>query len=517
MAWDAALKMTSVKLELFSDEDMYSFIEHSIRGGISQISKRYAKANNPEWKGYDPLKPITHLIYLDANNLYGWAMSQPLPTHGFRWLSEEEIARIRIQSLMDDAEDGYIFEVDLHYPDHLHQRHNDYPLAPERLTIDQSMLSPLQQQFPKHQKKSTTKLTPNLRDKTNYVVHYRNLKFYLEQGLVLTKIHRVLTFKQSAWLKSYIDFNTQQRTTSTSDFAKDYYKLMNNSVFGKTQENLRNRISVEIITRRGVALKRVSNPSFKRSQTIREDLVIMEKTISNLQLNKPVYVGFCVLDLSKLLMYSFHYEKMLTRYTNINLCFTDTDSLLYEIETDNIYNDMLEDHHLYDFSEYPLNHPCYSLANKKVIGKFKDELNSIPLEEQVGLRPKCYSLLFKGKVKDNVIEHTNPEEKQTAKGTKESVKKAHLRHEHYKHDLFNLSITRVKQNVIKSKSHTIGTYHQTKIALTAFDTKRWICEDNIHTYAYGHFKTRAEYDINWDEDMDVDDDDIDWDNDIWEI
>ena len=141
MAWDGALKLTNVKLELFNNEDMYTFIERSIRGGISQISKRFAKENNKDCRDYDPLKPISHLIYLDANNLYGWAMSQFLPTHGFRWLMQAEINDIIIKYSADDSEDGYILEVDLTYPKSLHPRHSDYPLALERLTIDKSMLS----------------------------------------------------------------------------------------------------------------------------------------------------------------------------------------------------------------------------------------------------------------------------------------------------------------------------------------------------------------------------------------
>ena len=204
MAWDAALKLTEVQLQLFDNEEMYTFLERSIRGGVSQISKRVAIANNENCQDFDPLKPISHLIYLDANNLYGWAMSQSLPTHDFRWLTFEEIANLDIRNISskDDAEYGYIYEVDLHYPDNLHDLHNDYPLAPERLTIDESMLSNFQQEkFPASQKKTSVKLSPNLRDKTNYVVHYRNLKFYLEQGLIITKIHKVLSFKQSPWLK----------------------------------------------------------------------------------------------------------------------------------------------------------------------------------------------------------------------------------------------------------------------------------------------------------------------------
>ena len=237
------------------------------------------------------------------------------------------------------------------------------------------------------------------------------------------------------------------RSMSTSDFQKDFYKLMNNSVFGKTQENLRNRVNVEVLTNRELALKRACKPSHKQSTTIHEDLVVMQTAVTNLELNKPLYVGFSVLELSKLHMYRFHYQNMLTHYPDrLKLCFTDTDSLLYEIETRDIYEDMRESLDDYDFSDYPRNHPNFSVENKKRIGKFKDELNSLPLEEFIGLRAKCYSLLY-----------DKDKEKQTAKGTKSAVKKAYLRHHHYREVLDNLSTVRVKQNVIKSRHHQIGT------------------------------------------------------------
>ena len=163
----------------------------------------------------------------------------------------------------------------------------------------------------------------------------------------------------------------------------------------------------------------------------------------------------------------------------------------------------------------------FQYNQKKVIGKFKDELNSLTMEEFVGVLPKCYSILYLGKVEDNVIEHLDPAEKQTAKGTKKGVKEQFLRHERFTDVLFNLSTLVVKQNVIKSRVHTIGTYHQTRTALTAFDTKRWICDDNIRTLAHGHFKInelenkRALEDINWDDPIDCDTSDcVDFDSDI---
>ena len=350
------------------------------------------------------------------------------------------------------------------------------------------MLSPFQQNFPEKQKKPSTKLSPNLYYKEKYVTHYRNLQFYLEQGLVLKKIHRVLSFTQSRWLAGYINFNTLQRSRSDSNFGKDFFKLMNNSVFGKTQENLRNRVSVEIITDRKMGLKRACKPNIKRSYTINEDVVVMESFVRKLTLNKPIYVGFTVLETSKLWMYSFHYRQMLKWFDKISLAFTDTDSLLYRIEGVDPYEVMKEHAEWFDFSDYPFDHPLYDSSRKKEIGLMKDEMFSLCLEEFIGLRPKCYSLLFNGQVKNNVVINYDQAEKQVAKGTKKLIKKRHIRHSHYKDVVENLSQVYVTQNNILSREHNVGTYHQTRVALTAFDTKRWIQNDGIHTLPYGHFK-----------------------------
>ena len=191
---------------------------------------------------------------------------------------------------------------------------------------------------------------------------------------------------------------------------------MNNAVYGKTNKSLRNRVNVEVITYRKIALKRIAKPTFKRSQIIHEDLVIIQSAITTLKLNKPIYVGFSVLELSKVLMYDFHYNHIKRKYKDgkVNLLFSDTDSLLYEIETDDIYKDLEEAKEMYDFSDYPLDHFLQSDTNKKKIGLFKDEINGKTLEEFCGLRSKCYSLLY---------ECPREKRKLTAKGSVESVKR----------------------------------------------------------------------------------------------
>ena len=230
LAWDAALKISKVKLELLTDPNMYLMVETGFRGGVSTITKRYAKANNKYMNKYDREKESYFIPYLDANNLHGWAMSQPLPVDGFKWLPECELPHWNFITDDDDGI-GCILEVDLEYPKDLHDAHNEYPLAPESLKINK-----------------VGNLIPNLRDKTNYVIHYKNLQQYLGLGMVLKKVHRGIKFNERPWLEDYIQLNTDLRAKGTTDVEKDFSKLMNNSVFGKTMENVRNRVDVRLVT-----------------------------------------------------------------------------------------------------------------------------------------------------------------------------------------------------------------------------------------------------------------------------
>ncbi|KAK3105879.1 hypothetical protein FSP39_007710 [Pinctada imbricata] len=534
LAWQAALKMTGVALELFTDPDMHFFIEKGLRGGVAMITKRYAKANIPLLKEYDATKDISSLIYLDANNLYAWGMSQPLPTHDFDWLNEEEIATLDATSLPPTEDTGYILEVDLEYPKHLHDLHNDYPLAPKALEIRREMLSPYQTELLKDLGMKATKcskLIPNLHDKQNYVLHYRNLQLYLSLCMKLKKIHRVLSFQQSPWLKPYIDFNTNMRKEAKNEFEKDFYKLMNNSVFGKTMENLRKRVDIQLVNQEKRLLKLTKKPGFKSFKIFNEDLVSIELQKAKLVLNRPIYVGFSILDLSKVLMYDLHYNYIKQKYGNTaQLLFTDTDSLCYDIKTDDIFNEMAEDKHLFDFSGYKKDHPLYDTNNKKVIGKMKDELNGAFLKEIVGLRAKMYSILYerektdeemeeqKGMKKsqkekendgeekkrtkeDEEIEELNQsgksqnekekviEEKNRAKGVVKAVIKSKLQHDLHTRCLFKRESQMESMNLFRTEKHQIHTVKINKTTLSTFDDKRYILAGGIHTLAYGHWRT----------------------------
>ena len=353
--------------------------EKGIRGGISIIPNRYAKANN-KYMGekYDPQLPSKYIIYLDANNLYGWAMMKPLPVGGFDWMSEDEKQNWKNIPC--------ILEVDLEYPKKLHYLHNDYPLAPEKLKIG-----------------NVEKLIPNFYEKEKYVVHHQHLKQYEKLGLKIEKIHRGIKFREEPWMKSYIELNTKLRTNAKNEFEKEFFKLMNNSVFGKTMENVRNRVEVRLVCDKKQAKKLTAKPLFIHLTIFDKNLIAINMKKPKVKLNKPVYCGMGTLDLSKTLMYDFHYKYIINKYgKKAKLLFTDTDSLCYEIETEDFYQDISGDvEKLFDTSNYPEDHPSEIPVgkNKKVPGMFNDEAGGKIIEEFVGLRAKlyCYKMFEYGK------------------------------------------------------------------------------------------------------------------------
>ena len=478
LSWDAMLKMTNIRLNLISDVDMYQFVEKGMRGGVSYIANRFGEANNKYMKDFDENASEKHIMYLDANNLYGWAMSQYLPTGGFRWLNEEFLL---LDDYTDDSDKGLILEVDLEYLDELHDLHNDYPLAPEKVKVERDMLSTYCKEIAEKFNMSSglvQKLIPTLGDKEKYVLHYRNLQLYLDLGMKLKKVHRALEFDQSPWLKQYIDFNTVKRANAKNSFEKEFFKLMNNSVFGKTMENLRKRVDVRLVTDEKKLFKLTSKPTYVLSKIFNEDLVAIHKIKETLTLNRPAYVGMCILDLSKTLMYDFHYNYIKDKYDDkAKLLFTDTDSLMYEIQTDDVYKDLFVDKEKFDNSDYSEDSPFYFGENKKVIGKFKDEASGIPITEFVGLKSKMYSY-----IKDN------GEGNKTAKGVKKNVIRNDMRHVNYNNVLMNNTQMRHKMRSIRSVKHQLGTYEINKISLSCFDDKRYIHDNGITSYAYGHYE-----------------------------
>ena len=476
LSWDAMLKMTNIKLELMTDIDMFQFMEKGMHGGVSYIANRYGNANNKYMKEYDEKAPSKYIMYLDANNLYGWALSQYLPTGNFKWMTDKEISKIDLGKYKADGKKRLILEVDLEYPQELHDIHNDYVVTPEKVKVSNNMLSAYCKKIAKKYNSSiglVSKLVPTLRDKKEYVLHYHNLQLYLDLGLKIKKVHRVLKFDQSPWLKQYIDFNTEKRKHAKNSFEKDFFKLMNNSVFGKVMENLHKRVDVRLVTNEKKLDKLTSKPTYVSSKIFIENLMAVHKVKELLTLNRQAYVGMCILDLSKTLMYDFHYNYIKKKYNNrAKLLFTNTDSLTYEIEAEDVYNDFWNDKDMFDNSDYLESSPYYCNVNKKIIGKFKDETCGILITEFIGLKSKMYSY-----VKDN--------EKggKTAEGIKKNVIKNNIKHEDYKNTLINNEQMHHKMKTIGSQRHQLGSYEINKVSLSCY-----IHDNGTSIYAYGHYK-----------------------------
>ena len=361
--------------------------------------------------------------------------------------------------MSNTGKEGYIFEVDLEYPQHLWDKHNDYPLAPEIMKVN-----------------GVEKLICHFKTRKNYVIHYRTLRQCLELGMKITAVHRGISFYQSPWMEPYIRKNTELRKTATNSFEKDFFKLMNNSVFGKTIENIRKRQNIHLVDDRKKALKLSSRPNFDRCTIFDRNLIAIHMKKTEVYFNKPVYVGQSILDLSKTLMFDFHYNYIKKKYgKKAELLFTDTDSLMYDIKTKDFYKDISPDILTkFDTSDYNPNHKSGipTGINKKVIGMFKDEVAGKQITHFVGLRPKLYSY----KVEDE-------KELKKCKGIKKNVIKKKLDFDDYVKCLFTGEKEMRSMKIIRSENHDIYSKEVNKVALSNQDDKRQVLDDKIHTLA----------------------------------
>ena len=406
LAWQACLKKTEVELELITDLDMLLMIEEGIRGRICHAVHRYAKANNKYTKNYDKKEESSYIQYLDANNLYGWAMSQRLPLGGFKWIEDvSEIDEDYIKNYDENSDIGYFLKVDIKYPKKLHDLHSDFPFLLERMKINKC-----------------SKLVCNLYDKENYVIHIRALKQALMHGLKLKKIRKVLQFNQEAWLKPYIDMNIKLRKEAKNDLEKYFFNLMINAVFGKPMENVRKHRDTKLVTTDKRRNRLMSEPNYHAIESFSENLAEIEMRKIKVKMNKSIYLGMAILDISKILMYEFWYGYLKPKYGDrIKLYYRDTDSFIFFFKTEDFYEDIANVvekrfHTSIDTqTNYRVDRPLPTRKNKKAIGLMKDELGGRIIIEFIGLIPKTY-----------VYQIDDDEEDKKAKGTKKYVVKKSL-------------------------------------------------------------------------------------------
>ena len=282
-------------------------------------------------------------------------MYRKLPVIGFKWIKKlSKFDEDFIKDYNENGNKGYIFEVDAEYPKKFFNLLSDLPFLVERNKIYEC-----------------NKLVCNIHDKDNYVAHIRPLKEALNHGLILKKVHRVIQFNQKAWLKPYIDMNTKLRKEAKNEFEKDFFKLMNNSVFGKTMENVRKHRDIKLVTTDEKRNKLVSEPNYHTTKHFSENLLAIEMKKTKVKMNKPVYLGMSILGISKTLMCEFWYDYIKPKYGNrAKLCYTDTDSFVIHIKPEDFYKDIANDvEKWFDTSNYDKDdkRPLPIGENKKVV------------------------------------------------------------------------------------------------------------------------------------------------------
>ena len=518
-SWDAFLyhlkTVGGYTPELFkaTEMNMVCFFMQCIRGGCSGIMKRYARANNHLMPStYDPTKPETFIVYLDANNLYGWSMMQNLPYRHFEWLSESWLNSINIggaefmrkyfASLREKSE-GCFFEVKLEYPKELHDAHNLYPLAPERRCIKESEVSYFTRHLHDKLKVKINTKTPlllqTLENKDHYFVYWKNLELYMNLGVKLVYVYGGIHFFEAPIMKSYIELNTRLRNQpGGSDFEKELYKLMNNSIYGKTLENPMKYSLLHFISTKKQFNKAAIKPGFEGTVFTQDDFAIAKLKYETIKYDKPLYLGATVTELAKWKMFNFYYNVVQDYFKppkKAELLFTDTDSLMMEITTDDIYRDIAEINKNPKY-ECPIDVSTFDkeiiekygipTTNNKVIGAFKSETGSQQIAEFVGLRAKMYSYIIHG---DESAKHLR------AKGVAKSSLNL-ISHQNYIDCLFNpddpmLARQPITMKSIRSKKHTLTSTVSEKFGLSCNDTKRYIIPDGpgklIETLAFGHY------------------------------
>ena len=476
----SAFKMTAETIHLLLDPDLYNLFERGIRGGLTFVNKHRVKT-----KIINEGQNKIILLYIDQNNLYGQALCERLPHSNFVEMQPEDILitfpdEASILAIDKNGDEGFLFEVDLEYPTHIHDKTKDFPLAPESGEVTEEMLSPFMQQLYKQIQEnrnfssdkpysSSRKLLLTQCDKEHYVVHFAVLQFYLEMGLKIKKVHRVVRFTQKRFLEPYVSFNSERRAQARNSFEKDFYKFKNNSLFGKTMEDVRKRMNYKIITDENVFQKLVASPLFLERDIITEDVVGVKMMKPKVVLNKPIYIGQAVLDYSKLSMYKLFYQTLpqCSLIHRLKLIGGDTDSffLSLTVNAQTSSSDVLKDLESFvDFSNYPTNHPLFSTANKAKLGCFKDECGGKEIEEMILLKPKMYSI----KLKDS------DDEIKRAKGVSKAIIR-NLRHKNYKQVYKSLAETSVKMTILKSIDHRVHTFTFNKRALSCWEDKRcWL-------------------------------------------
>lgn len=446
-AWDVALKSSKISLYFLKDHLMINLIRNNIRGGISSVCETNRITETDQ----------NSLFYWDANNLYGWAMTQKMPISNFELMNVAEYDwNLFISSFTMDGDYGYMLEVDLDYPSNLHDYHNGLPFLPEKIN---------------------DKLCLSLMNKRNYFAHIMNIQQSINHGLVLVCVKTAIKFKHGCWLESYINLNTKMRKESTTPSMKDFYKLMNNAVFGKSMENVFKRC--KYIPTGNDEVKKHNKIRMERGFINEEawgDNITMFEVNKVPCFDKPMYTGFTILELSKWKMYDTFYSGIKRKWPDSILAYMDTDSFVMSIPKDGPLLDFSKVDSYFDLSVYDKNSPNYSNSNESVLGKMKDEYPDTiakpgRLVDFIAIRSKSYAMKF-----------SNGKEIVKNKGT--GCLKS-ITFKDYQDQLDWPSIVKIPQTMFHSFKHEINTIRVNKqIFSSKIDDKRNYSEGKVLSLGY---------------------------------
>ena len=494
LSFDVMLKETGVEIHLISDVDMFIFIESALRGGLSYVSERHVKLNDD----YDPSTSKEWLGYFDINNLYGFTMMDYLPIKNFTWVTEKEFLSIDWTATCDSQPVGYILEVDLFVPSELHDYFESFPLAAETYSPNFEDLSAYSQMTlketytRKHYQNGkpvgAAKLCGTFLPKKKYIVHYSNLRLFLELGIQLDQIHRALKFEQSPWLRDYVTRMTHKRINAKSEFAKTHYKLLINSLYGKFLQNVRAYRHAVFVTSSMLLNRHAMDPTFEQFRILGEECVIFYCKKKEVVLDKAYACGFSVLEKSKYYvawLYYNHFLKAFGGHEKCTVVMSDTDSYLLHVEgiTKNEAMDRLKN--IMDFSNYPELHFLYSSSKKAIPGLVKDESKGNHIIEVVALRSKLYNHIVK---KGEFCDEKDFEQPSARMKSIPRVAAKKIEMQQFRDALDVGTLHRAKTHTISSKHFQLSTVESLKLAISPYDDKRFILNCGIHSVPYGSYK-----------------------------
>lgn len=483
LSFDAMLKTTGVELDYIPDKEMTLLFENAIRGGVSYVNTRLV----------DVEKEGGIIEYFDANNLYGKSQMEFLPMGNYKWLSEEEVRKFDDLSLLmgkpKNDPKGWVFEVDLEYPEELRKKnaHRNMPLAPEHLVIFHDDLSEYSKQCleattgnKNNKRYFSEKLCGTFYKKERYLVHYRNLQFYVRHGLKVTKIHRVIEFDQGDFSRPYIEFTAKKRASTKSDFKKRTAKLLSNANFGKWLQNVRKYIDVKLVTRESTATKYINSPRYISSRQLSDDITAIFLKKEKVVLDRKYSIGFTILELSKLLMYEYYYDVIVPRFgeDNVSIILSDTDSFVLHIKNHTRTEAREKMRDVMDFSNLAPTDEHFDSSRAKVPGYLKTETPTSSIMECVAPKSKCYALRS---ISDKPSLDENIEKK--CKGISKSRVK-NLKIDSYRKCIQDIATVKTDIARLQSKNHTIQTVIQNKLALSSFDDKRFLLHCGKHSVPY---------------------------------